>query len=194
MSKLDLLRLHIVPQIEADDDDPSNYILQHEGDIIAGSDPDEERIIGHISVDIVQRERANLDGQSLWQVMDCLSGDTADCFESLFTLQREELKQSVISRRSAYREDLPNLMLINRLELDADVRGRGIGKQVVDQVVERLGKRCEVIVCCPFPLQFIGKGIVDSPEFKAAWNKVRRFWLGVGFERIPRTNYFIWPD
>jgi hypothetical protein len=99
MSKLDLLRLDL-PEIEADDDDePSCYIVQHAGDIIAGSGPGDERIIGHISVDIVQRERANLDGQSLWQVMDCMSGDTADCFESLFTLQREELKKSVISRR-----------------------------------------------------------------------------------------------
>jgi GNAT superfamily N-acetyltransferase len=193
MSKLDL-RFHIEPQIEADDDDPSNYILQHEGDIVAGSGPDDERIIGHISVDIVERERAILDGESLWQVMDCLSGDTADCFESLFTVKMEHLKQSVISRRSAHREDLPNLMLINRLELDADVRGQGIGKQVADQVVERLGKSCEVIVCCPFPLQFSGKGKVNSPEFKAARDKVRRFWSGVGFEPIPRTNYFIWPD
>lgn len=137
---------------------------------------------------------ALIDGQPLFEVMDCLSSTTMDCFESLFEVEGEDWKPVVTAIRNENRGYLPNVMLINRVRLDPEARGHGIGMEAVLKVMERLGTSCEVITCKPFPLQFDGIARDHPEEFKAAQDKVRKFLSNVGFKRVSATEYYLWPD
>ena len=86
-------------------------------------------------------------------------------------------------------------MLIEHLELDQEYRGRGIGKEIALMAIRKLGASCGVITCVPVPLQFTGRSEDQKPrEKRSAQQRVRQFWEGVGFVRIPTSGSYVWPE
>jgi GNAT superfamily N-acetyltransferase len=128
--------------------------------------------------------------------MDCLDCDSCDCFANLFDYETEEFKPEVLQLLSEDRAFKFDMMLIERLELKPEYRGRGIGKKIALRAIQKLGENCGVITCLPAPLQFTGLGPKEGkPKGKQlAQQRVRKFWKGVGFVRLPRNEYYIWPD
>jgi GNAT superfamily N-acetyltransferase len=175
--------------------DPSDFITVYHGDIIGMMDDDSEQEIGTVVVYLIERGRVLNEGISLFEVMDCLDGDSCDCFANLFDQKSEQLKPEVerlLSENRAFQNDM---MLIERLELKPEYRGQGLGKEIASRVIQKFGENCSVIACVPVPLQFTGLGPRDKrPEGKRlAQQRVRKFWEGVGFIRLPRGDYYIWP-
>jgi GNAT superfamily N-acetyltransferase len=176
--------------------DPSDFIMVYEGAIIGTMDNDSELKIGTLTVYMVERGRVLNEGMSLFDVMDCLDGDSCDCFANLFDHETEQLKPKVEQLLSEDRACLIDMMLIEKLELESKYRGQGIGKTIALRAIQKLGANCGVITCVPVPLQFTGLGPNDErPKgMRLAQQQVRAFWEGVGFVRIPRSDYYIWPD
>ena len=177
------------------DGDPSDFITVYHGDIIGMTDDETECKIGKIILYLVERGRALNDRESLFDVMDCLDGDSCDCFANLFDHETEELKPAVERLLSENRAFQSDIMLIERLELGSEYRGQGMGKQIALRTIQKFGENCGVITCVPVPLQFTGLGPRDrEPKGKRfAQQQVRKFWEGVGFVRLPRSDYYIWP-
>jgi GNAT superfamily N-acetyltransferase len=178
------------------DGDPSDFITIYHGNIIGIMDNDREHKIGKIILYMVERGRALNDGESLFDVMDCLDGDSCDCFANLFDHETEELKPDVEKLLSEDRAFQSDMMLIERLELNREYRGQGMGKQIALRAIQKFGGNCSVITCVPVPLQFTGLGPRDKEPVgkRFAQQQVRKFWEGVGFVRLPRSDYYIWPD
>jgi GNAT superfamily N-acetyltransferase len=175
--------------------DPSDFITVYHGDIIGMMDDDSEREIGKVVVYLVERGRVLNEEISLFEVMDCLDGDSCDCFANLFDQESEQLKPAVerlLSENRAFQNDM---MLIERLELKPEYRGQGLGKEIASRVIQKFGENCSVITCVPVPLQFTWLGLREKePKGKRlAQQRVRKFWEGVGFVRLPGSDYYIWP-
>ena len=87
-------------------------------------------------------------------------------------------------------------MLIERLELVPEYRGRALGKSIALRAIQKFGDNCGIITCVPVPLQFSGLGPTDRKPsgMTVAQRRVRGFWEGVGFVRIPRSDYYIGPQ
>jgi GNAT superfamily N-acetyltransferase len=176
--------------------DPSDFITVYHGYIIGMMDDDSERTIGKLIVYLVERGRVLNEGVSLFDVMDCLDGDSCDCFANLFDSDTEELKPEVERLLSGNRAFQSDMMLIEQLELDPEYRGHGMGKEIALRAIEKFGANCGVITCVPVPLQFTGLGPRDKEprEKRLAQQRVRQFWEGVGFLRLRGSEYYIWPD
>jgi GNAT superfamily N-acetyltransferase len=176
--------------------DLSDFITVYRGSAIATMNDDSERKIGKVTIYIVERGRILNEGMSLFEVMDSLDGDSCDCFANLFDRKTEELKPVVQRLLSEDRSLDWDLMLIEHLELDQEYRGQGIGKEIALMAIRKLGANCGVITCVPVPLQFSGRDCKRQiPRGRrVAQQRVRQFWEGVGFVRIPRTDYYVWPD
>jgi hypothetical protein len=176
--------------------DPSDFITVYQGDIIGMMDDDDEWKMGTLVLYMVERGRAMNEGVSLFEVMDCLDGDSCDCFANLFDSETEQLKPGVEHLISENRATQWDIMLIERLELNPECRGRGLGIEIAQRAIQKLGENCGVITCVPVPLQFTGLGPNDQKPkgLRLAQLQVRGFWERVGFIRIPRTGYYIWPN
>jgi GNAT superfamily N-acetyltransferase len=176
--------------------DPSDYITVYEGNIIGMADDESEHKIGTLILYMVEAGRAMNEGVSLFDVMDCLDGDSCDCFANLYDLDTEQLKPEVEKLISEDRATRWDIMLIERLELLPEYRGRGLGKSIALRAIEKLGENCGVITCLPVPLQFSGFGPSNKkPKGMAlAQQRVRGFWESVGFARIRRSDYYVWPQ
>ncbi|MFC6645522.1 hypothetical protein ACFQBQ_07970 [Granulicella cerasi] len=176
--------------------DPSDYITVYEGNIIGMADDDSEQKIGTLILYMVEAGRTMNEGVSLFDVMDCLDGDSCDCFENLFDPDSEQLKPEVEKLISEDRAAQWDIMLIERLELVPEYRGRGLGKSVALRAIQKFGENCGVITCVPVPLQFSGLGRNDRKPrgMTLAQRRVREFWEDVGFDRVPNSDYFIWPQ
>lgn len=70
--------------------DPSDYITVYDGKIIEENEDDSKKEIGHLILYLVERSRVINDGVSLFDVMDCLDGDSYDCFVNLFEQETED--------------------------------------------------------------------------------------------------------
>jgi GNAT superfamily N-acetyltransferase len=204
---------HITFQVtipSTDHDDPDRYIRTYEGVIKGGIDEDDddqyptEEELGNVRLFIVERERVINDGESLFEVMDCLSPSTLDMYEALVNGRTGDWKERVKNLIDENRGCYPNTMLIDRVELKPEFRGHGIGPSVVRQVIDTLGASCELIACKPFPLQYCGymgdrnEEQRKEPAFertrKAAWKKVRSIWEQTGFIPVKGTEYYLWPE
>ncbi len=184
--------------------EPNTYVQTFEGTIFA-SDPDDwEPEAGIIKAYVVEYEQALMNGQSLFEAMDCESSSTLECFDALFEVHRGELRRKISDSMICFRSELPNLMLLEAIELKPEFRGLGIGREAVRTVIGSLGSSCKLIACKPFPLQYEGfkseewQSRRELPGFErerlTAWKKVRRFWFNLGFLRVPRTEYYVWSE
>ena len=175
--------------------DPSDFITVYHGNIIGITKDESERTIGKLIVYLIERGRVLNEGISLFEVMDCLDGDSCDCFANLFDEHTEELKPGVERLLSGDRAFHSDMMLIEQLELNAEYRGLGLGKEIALRAIEKLGANCGVITCVPVPLQFTGLAPKDkTPTGKRqAQQRVRQFWEGVGFVHLRGSDYYIWP-
>jgi len=189
-------RIDFELSLSEDEGDPCGFILVYDGSIIETNDDDVEQKIGKLSIYVVQCGRVLNEGASLFEVMDCLDGDSYDCFANLFDHETEQLKPQVERLLSEERTFEADLMLIDQVELNPDYRGQGLGKEIILRVIRRLGTNCRVITCMPFPLQYTNpplKGKQPAGK-RSAQRRVREFWEGVGFVRLPRSEYYLWPD
>ena len=187
-------------QVETEDEEPSRVVRRIDGTVYryAGESYVEEQI-GNLCCFLVQPGLAEEKQVSLFDAMDSISDETAECYESVFDPSTDGWNADI--------EDLysggpigSDLLFIDRVELDGKYRGKGIGRAVVREVIETFGLHCGLVVCKPYPLEYSGwtekfsAAEQGKPEFEQeradAFERVRKFWTKCGFVRVPGSEFY----
>lgn len=188
------------------DDDPSRFIHHYEGDIAISLEDDSRRVrIGTFAAMVVDIESAIIEGVPPFDVFDSES-KTAPYYPSLFRKQSwsgADFRKSVL--QSIYGEDepwRPNLLILDRVAVYPEHRGRGAGLLAIRGMIERFRMGVGLVVMTPFPLQFetesnTPEGRVErsrlrldqfSGGYDKALAKLRAHYATLGFRSIPRTR------
>lgn len=120
-------RIDFEVSFSQEDGEPSDFITVYHGNVIAIDDDDEEHRLGKVCMYIVERDRVIDQRRLLFDVMDCLDGDSWDCFVNLFDIETEELKAKVDDDETTVEQNPQGLSLIqqrNRIQTSAKPRRR----------------------------------------------------------------------
>lgn len=183
------------------DDPPYGYLAKIEGAIICyDGETDDESLAGKVRMYYANVEGAEYDGESRYFVFDSESDDTERYYSVLFN-KTGAFKESVLK---ATESDglFRNVLIIDRLEILPEYRGKGLGLTCLYRCVKQYGHGCSVVAIYPFPLQF---GIVDHVDSDKQWQermrfdqfsdnenaslkKLERYYARLGFVKISRTG------
>jgi predicted GNAT family acetyltransferase len=129
-------------QVDIEDEEPSRVIRKIDGRVFeyVGESDREERI-GDLCSFLVQPGLAFEKGENLYDAMDSISDDTAEYYAAVFDPDTNEWNASVQDPYSCGPIS-SDLLYIDRVELDEKHRGKGIGRLVVQQILETFGLHC----------------------------------------------------
>jgi GNAT superfamily N-acetyltransferase len=187
-------------QIDTEDEEPSRVIRKIDGTVFEyAEESDKEEQIGTLECFLVQPGLAAEKEVSLFDAMDSISDATMECYEALFDPDTDEWSDSVEELYSGGPIS-PDLLFIDRVELDERHRGKGIGRDVVKGIIETFGLHCGLIVCKPFALQYEGWAETYSAAEQAdsgfekrkadAFGRVAKFWMECGFVQLPDSEFY----
>jgi predicted GNAT family acetyltransferase len=126
-------------QVDKEDEEPSRVIRKIDGTVFEyAGESDKEEQIGNLQCFLVQPGLAAEKGESLFEAMDSISAAAMECCEALFDPDTNEWSDSVQELYSGGPIS-PDLLFIDRVELDERHRGKGIGRDVVKGMIETLG-------------------------------------------------------
>jgi GNAT superfamily N-acetyltransferase len=191
--------------------EPHRFISAYHGEVFIDEDSigvdgdvdsDEPSIkVGEIDLCLVDRTGILNEHESLFEAMD-MSFETFQYYEALIDEHTHDWKEEVADLVGENALSCHNILLIKRLELAKRFRGQGIGREVVQEVIQRFGSTCAVIICKPFPLQYSGcKTPENEQEQKAplykrtrreAFAMVASFWKKMGFWKLPSSDHYVW--
>ena len=132
------------------------------------------------------------------------SDSTLRIYESLFDASGD-LKESVV-QRIGEDADLTRFMILDRIEILPDYRGRALGAKVVLHLMERFAGDRGVVVVEPFPIQ--AESAPEAAPFGSAWREMmgldslqpdekkasaslRKFYSKVGFVPLPGSRFMV---
>lgn len=187
-----------------DDREPNRYHRCIDGQVQIGDDDDDElrTTVGNFSVIVIDVEAAITEGECMFDVFDC-SSKTVDYF-SLYGEGMEFVPEVVKALKGGERWS-PNMLVLDRLEILPEHRGRRYGLEALRWMQFHFGTGCGIVVMKPFPLQFEsgartsdGKeafaklGLGDFTDNKdAATRKLRTYYRQAGFVHVPGTEFMI---
>jgi hypothetical protein len=187
-------------QVDTEDEEPSRVIRKIDGTVFEyAGESDKEEQIGTLKCFLVQPGLAAEKEVSLFDAMDSISDATMECYEALFDSETDEWSDSV---QELYLGGpiSPDLLFIDRVELEERHRGKGIGRDVVKGIIETLGLHCGLIACKPFALQYEGWAETYSAAERAdpgfekrksdAFGRVAKFWTDCGFVQLPDSAFY----
>ena len=188
------------------DDEPSRFIHHVQGNIAICLEDDARRlVIGNFAAMVVDVESAINEHVHPFEVFDSES-KTAPYYRALFRQQswsgadfRKPVLQAIYGDDEPWR---PNLLILDRVAVFPEHRGRGAGLLAIRGLIERFRMGIGLIVMTPFPLQFEAE-----PHTPAGWEersrlkldefgmgydkalaKLRTYYATLGFRTIPRTR------
>ncbi len=193
-------RIKFTLSIDCDSDEPDRFLLVYDGEILElEEDSDVDVRIGEVTVYLLQRERLLNEGESEFEAMDSLASSTREAYDALLDPETGDWKAEVTD---LYEPDFfteVNLLIIESLKLEPHFRRKGIGAQIVRELIAALGSSCSVVACKPFPLQYSGWGDEDKAELRkqpgfekerqAAFKKLGQYWSEFGFSKLPNSDY-----
>lgn len=180
--------------------EPTEHSYETFGNII-GLDEDEARIvIGRFKTCYVDADAANNDGFSTFDAFDARLS-TVNYYSAIFDVEtadpREDLEALVGG--GMY---INNVLIIERLEILPQYRGRSIGLLVMKRLIQRFGAGTGLVAIKPFPLQFEASRREEDEEWAKALalsgldkNKrrsnavLRRTYKRLGFKALKGTDY-----
>jgi GNAT superfamily N-acetyltransferase len=177
-------------------------LLIYDGEILEPEDDSDECAkIGEISVYLLQRDRIMEEGESAFEAMDSLSASTREAYDALFHEETGDWKEEVTA---IYEPDFItqlNLLMIESIKLEPRFRRKGIGAQVVREIIATVGASCGIVACKPFPLQYSGwcdkdkAKLREQPGFekerRVAFNKIAKYWSNLGFQKLPSSDFYV---
>lgn len=196
-------------ELFAYDEEPSAYLLHWTGRVIHWEENDEttavKRPIGNFSAIFVNAAGAINDGVSLFDVFDT-ERTTFDYYQAMFDQATEDFTDQVV--KVAFRGDYalsPNVLILDRLTILPEYRGKGRGLMVLRGLMQYLGPGAGLMAMKPFPLQ--GESRPRSPEalaerqlleldqypgdMRKATSKLVRHYKRLGFIRLPKSPYMV---
>jgi hypothetical protein len=186
-------------EVECEDPSPARVILPLTGQIVEYTGDSQNPFnIGTVSSFLIQRDRALNEGVSLSQAMDAVSKATLECFEALFDPETEDWSAAVVE---LYGHDIvdTNVLFIESIELAAEFRGKGIGRQVAIELISGLGAGCGLVAVNPRPSQYsesddpkqgLGQDRLFSARRMEDFAKIEAFWMKLGFRQLPGSALF----
>jgi GNAT superfamily N-acetyltransferase len=144
---------------------------------------------GRVSAYIVDFARAREEGESILDVLDSETADTA-FFLALFG-EGGWLREDLLEEHDLV--FVERLLILDRTEVLPAHRGRGLGLWADYQLIETFAGTQNVLpVMMPSPLQFTWSGQGDDPmgygqmtqDHEAALAKVTAYWAQMGYEKV----------
>jgi GNAT superfamily N-acetyltransferase len=130
----------------------TDFVHSIHGRIFVHYEQDEsEQVAGYDRASLLQFGDALEHGVSGDQLGDGISGDIAEYWELLFDLDTGMWKDDL---QTEFEIDRTDLLIIDCIELQPELRGHGVGALAVERVIELFGVGCGVVACKPWPLQF----------------------------------------
>ena len=98
---------------------------------------------------------------------------------------------------------LPNIILIKRVEILADYRGKKVGESLISKSIYTIGKNNDLVIVDPAPLQFLGQSQENNEwnqemkftEFKSnnkiARKKLNNYYKKLGFQPLADKLMFL---
>jgi hypothetical protein len=177
--------------------DHNDFVHQFIGDILQIDQDDKGRKIGEINltvVDIAGGVQAKLNP---FEIIDGVDQDLYNHGAVIFDENGDVLPQ--VKRAIPDAEWIGRLLILNRMKIEPEFRGRNLGLLAARQAIQFFGHAC-LVLAKPFPVQFSGfqdpnwvapAGVTDKvTDFLAAQNKLQKYWKKLGLKRIGRTQYF----
>lgn len=217
------ITLHIPDSVcYVDIEDPGDYLINTSGEVVAyrNLNPGEEGIvIGLFQVITVDVEGAQLGGFDAFDVFD-LEQKTYDYMDALYNLRSTNtsaarFKEKIINMIPYVTHRIgPNLLILDRLEIYPQYRGRDFGNQVLKTLIKRFSVGNNLIALSAYPLQFEASSDrlpedMDKEEIaqaekrsrleldkfkdsrKVSFKKLETHYAQLGFQRIKGTDYMI---
>lgn len=186
---------------DCEENEPSRVLREIRGNIFDyANDDGEEQILGSVDALLASQSRALDEGIDFADAMECLSASTLKCCEALYDL--EDWNEAVEQLYGIQLLD-GNVLYIEKIELQPEYRGKGIGAQVVRETIGTFASAGVSLVACePFPLQYSNWDELDEeytrlraePGFEekrlAAFARVEKFWIDLGFRKVPNGSGF----
>ena len=207
----------------------SEYLKTTEGQLVAYSDINHEgkgAVIGRyrvITVDVVGAEKGFARDSEIFRTDELfdLEQKTFDYMEALYDLNsvgaaKPKFKKKVleaINNRSGLGQN-PSLLIVDRLEIYPEFRGRGFGNKILETLIRRFGMGKGVVAMRICPLQFEepsqcpreqmyaelrdeedSRVRLDLGSFKASEKvsvkKLADYYGQIGFQRVKGTDYMV---
>lgn len=193
-------------ELTLDDEEPSRFLFEYSGTIVQ-NDYSGQKVgeIGTFSAFVVDAMAAVSERESLLDVFDTKE-TTVNYFGDLYESDDGDFKPKVVN--AAFDGDPwwnPNILILDRLIIYPEHRGRGLGLQVLRAMIHRLRTGVGLIAMKPYPLQFEARHLEapDSDESKRlgldkfslpqqkATAKLKKYYGKLGFKAVPRTEYMV---
>jgi len=154
--------------------------------------------VGRVNAFLIRVGRVADAGEDLGEIMDGESSELGEYHSAFFKPYECEYKDSI---RRQFVDICPmDLLILDRAEIQPAFQKRGIGLLAVSKTIDAFGESCGLVVMKPFPLQFRNyrdpawsppEGVVDpGAAFRAARQKLRKYWGRAGFKRVNGTDYW----
>jgi len=187
-----------------DDREPNRFHRCVDGELqlCADDDYDDRTCVGKFSVILIDVEAAINEQEDMFDVFDC-SSRTVDYF-SLYGDNMEFVPKVTKVLKGGERWS-PNMLILDRLEIFPDYRGRRYGLRALRWMQFHFSTGCGIVAMKPFPLQFEGGAksgdgkeafdklkLADFTDKKdAATRKLRTYYRQAGFVSVPGTEFMI---
>ena len=123
----------------------TDFVHSIHGRIFVHYEQDEsEQVAGYVRASLLQFGDALEHGVSGDQLGDGISGDIAEYWELLFDLDTGMWKDDL---QTEFEIDRTDLLIIDCIELQPELRGHGVGALAVERVIELFGVGCGVVAC-----------------------------------------------
>jgi GNAT superfamily N-acetyltransferase len=178
--------------------EPGDWALEISGSILVTDEVQgrvchaSETEIGTMRAFLIQVREARRQGLQAFTVLKAKCFATSE-YTQLF--DKAEWRKRV---RKKFDPRSADLLILDRIELQPEYRGQGVGLLAVRCVIEMFGLRCGLVACKPYPLQFEGSNKWTPPaqvsgttkSLREARRKLRRYWACAGFKRVPGTMLY----
>jgi hypothetical protein len=186
--------------------EPDDVIYPYYGSIFGVDDEDARTEIGKFRAQYLDIDRAVKEGEAIFDALDCHSSSTAEYFDALFGNNAPDFSNAVeIISEGAI--DGFNLLILDRVEILPEFRGKLAGLKVLRHMMVRFSAGAGLIALKAFPLQFECE---PSAESEKAWrtkldltgfehdeelskDKLQSYYERLGFKKLPGSAFMIFP-
>lgn len=132
---------------------PDDFIYETSGNLFGIDDNDDRELIGKFRVYYVDVECAINEGEPIFDVRDAHSSHLEEYFEPVFGSEAPDFSNRLLDLLG--HEVLGcNLLILDRLEVLPQYRGKGLGLSVLRHMITRFSSGAALVAMKPFPLQF----------------------------------------
>lgn len=143
--------------------EPEDYIYTTSGELIRAND-DSEALAGKFTLHYVDVDRAMDEKMSIFDVFDAYS-HTFEYHDALFGANSPDFSDR-LTKTLKHEAFGGNVLILDRLEILPEYRGRGLGLSVMRRLIKRFSGGAAIVVMKPYPLQFESE---TRDQAKEAW-------------------------